>query len=243
MMTTLKLFPTFVFSNLLNQCSEIAKVGAITQALNSVMADYLKLDLIGYDGYDFESVRHADEDLIKAIYNMPSFPFLDSFRLSDGLMAFEDILASPINKYEDHQWVRDEGLTSTLDPLQPGLVLATQPLGHFEEPPIEEPPLLEPKPKKKVGNTEAVANTGAKIATGIPTEEVSGQTGDTTAMEVDVTAMRSLPTPLYKKERLKLEEPPKHWTRSSQTQTQACLRLAPRRFLPKFLSDLLICVS
>lgn len=34
---------------------------------------------------------------------------------------------------EDYQWIKDEGMTSTLDPLQLGLVLVGQPIGVVED--------------------------------------------------------------------------------------------------------------
>lgn len=43
--------------------------------------------------------------------------------------------------------LKAEGLTSTLDPVALGFVLAIQPLGPFEETTITEPPPIESKPK------------------------------------------------------------------------------------------------
>lgn len=65
-----------MFGNFLNRCSQKTKLAAITQALNEVMADY-KLDLTGYDRYNAESIRHADENLMKDVYGAPLFPFLE----------------------------------------------------------------------------------------------------------------------------------------------------------------------
>lgn len=92
---------------------------------------------------------------------------------------------------EDYQWVRDEGLTRQLDPLQLGLVLAGQPLGHFEEALVGESQLLQPKLEKKVVGIEAVVDvkTDAVAYSGVPADEVARQTRDATAMEVYVVAV------------------------------------------------------
>lgn len=60
----------------------MAKSATITQALNEVMVDH-QLDFTSYDGYDVESVGHADDDIIRAVYNAPPFPVLEYLRPSN----------------------------------------------------------------------------------------------------------------------------------------------------------------
>lgn len=76
---------------------------SITQALNEVVADFPKLNLTGYDGYDTKLVDCVDDDLRRVVYNSPSFPFLESLRSSDRLMTFKEILASPVDEDDDYQ--------------------------------------------------------------------------------------------------------------------------------------------
>lgn len=84
-------------------------------------------------------------------------------------MPFEEIFSCLVDEDEDYRSVNDEGLTSTLDSVALGLVIAGQPLSPFKEagftepPPVEsrteEPPAAdeEPKgdPKVSVGDKRA----------------------------------------------------------------------------------------
>lgn len=104
-----------------------------------------KLDLIGYDGYNVESIGCTDEDLMRVVYDALPFPFLESLKLSDRMMT------CLVDKDDDYQRVKVGGLTSTLDLVALRLVLVGQPLSPFEEfvaadlpsidPRAEEPPM------------------------------------------------------------------------------------------------------
>lgn len=177
--------------------------GRLLKTLNEVMADHPELNFIGYDVYDLESIERANDDLMKTVYNAPPSPFLDIFQSSDRLMTFEDILASSVDEDDDYQWVRDEGLTSTLDPLQLCLVLASQPLWLVEEPP------LEPKPEVNIIERVEMTDTGG------PAEEAVGQDNWTTAMEVDIV-LEVPANPTREEGKIKVESS-KHWIRSSQS--------------------------
>lgn len=64
------------------------QIMAITQAFNEVMADH-KLNLIGYDKYDAESIGCVDDDLMRDFYDAPPFPVLEFLQSSDRVMTFK----------------------------------------------------------------------------------------------------------------------------------------------------------
>lgn len=71
-----------ILDSLYQQVQWDGQVSGHTKALNEVIANH-KLDFIGYDGYDTESIRGADDDLMRAVYDAPLFLFLDSLRTFD----------------------------------------------------------------------------------------------------------------------------------------------------------------
>lgn len=149
-LSTIALFKvshTSAFGDFLNQCNEPTKSATITQALNQVIMDQ-KLGLRSYDGYDAESIGHVNNDLMRFVYGVTSFPFLESLKSSDRLMSFKEILCCLVDKDDDYQKVKDERLVSTIDLVSLGLVLASQALGLFEVIATTEPPPIEPKPEK-----------------------------------------------------------------------------------------------
>lgn len=62
-------------------------------------------------------------------------------------MTFKEILSCLVDKGEDYQRVKDEGLFSTIDPVSIRLVLASQPLRPFKKIVAIEPLPIEPKPE------------------------------------------------------------------------------------------------
>lgn len=92
------------------------------------MTAHLGLDLTWHELYDPESIAQADDDLMKTVHNIPPFLFLEFLRSSGRVITFEKILANNIDKDEDYQRVKSEGLTSTSNPMDMGLVLAGQPI-------------------------------------------------------------------------------------------------------------------
>lgn len=75
---------------------------------------------------------HADDDLMRTVFDASSFQFLDSLRSSEILKTFEKILASTIDENDDYQRLRDEGLRNALNSLEMGLVLAGQSITIIE---------------------------------------------------------------------------------------------------------------
>lgn len=52
--------------------------------------------------YDVESIGHADEDLMRLVYNTPPFPFLESLQSFDRVMTFKEILFCSVDEDEDY---------------------------------------------------------------------------------------------------------------------------------------------
>lgn len=52
------------------------------KTLDNVMASHPNLDLRSHESYDPQAVEIADNDLMKAVLSPPSFPLLDSLRVS-----------------------------------------------------------------------------------------------------------------------------------------------------------------
>lgn len=71
-----------------------------------------------YDIYDPKSIGRVEENLMRILYYAPAFLFWILWDPHIG-MAFKIILASPIDEHEDHQRLKNENLTSTLDPSLP----------------------------------------------------------------------------------------------------------------------------
>lgn len=100
------------------------------------MENYPKLDLTKYDGYDPSSIARADDDLMREVYGAPPLPSWNLCASQLSSSPFGEILANTIDKDEDYQRVRDEELTSPLDCICLGLILARQPLVLIEDLPI-----------------------------------------------------------------------------------------------------------
>lgn len=96
-----KVSQTLAFGDFFTQCSKTTKSATITQALNEVMVDQ-QLDHIGYDGYDAESIRHANDDLTRVIYGAPFFLFLEFLRSPNKLMTFKKIISCCVDDDENY---------------------------------------------------------------------------------------------------------------------------------------------
>lgn len=70
---------------------------------------------------------------MRIVFDAYSFPFLESLWSSERLKAFEEILSSTTDEDEDYQMLRNDGLRNALNPLETGLVLASQPIGIIED--------------------------------------------------------------------------------------------------------------
>lgn len=84
---------------------------------------------------------------MKTMYDAPLFSFVESIRSSDRVITFEEILSCLVDEDEYYRRVKGEGLTSILDLVALGLVLAGQPFGPFEVPAAPELPIMDPRPK------------------------------------------------------------------------------------------------
>lgn len=71
------------------------------------MTSHPDLDLMTHESYDPQAVVTVDDDLMKPILNLFVFPLLDSFRISDRLMTFEEILLSTVDENEDYHRFTD----------------------------------------------------------------------------------------------------------------------------------------
>lgn len=103
-----KLFQTIAFGEFLVRCIESFRAGVVTTTLEKVMESHLEVDLPDHEGYNPKVVETADEDLMKAVLSLLSFPFLEDLRSSSRLRTFEEIVASMVDK--DYHRLMEQGL-------------------------------------------------------------------------------------------------------------------------------------
>lgn len=75
----------------------------ITTTLENMMGSHPGVYPRSHEAYDLHVVESADDDLIKVVLALPSFPFSKDLHTSTCLRTFEEILSSTGDEDEDYR--------------------------------------------------------------------------------------------------------------------------------------------